>query len=704
MSDDDGWGCGDENECQDDDDDDEWGGGNSDEDVDDIWDEPVSNLNNDERVLADIDDDDDDHDVDNNNDDNESIFHDSVEDAYSSYAASSSASSSSSSSSSSSFFMGGIETPTRDDDSNSAPSQFDICTTAVARTLDQVMEVMDADVLQFAADELVVDTYDKSMLVLSAYGFDRQVLDWEFSQDDGLARIAVKAGLVGCKMIGGVDFVAPTTTTSVDEHDEQVDDGEDCSVCWNPLGSVAALCCGHRYCRTCWRDHIHAKLCSDGESRVLCMAPGCGAAVPLSFAGLFRCACPTDSVTKMRKALLRLYIGGKRMLQCSNRRCEALIENRDEAAAVRCQRCDFVFCWACRKSGLEYADHRPATCKQRRIWDEKETELAEDASMNFIKNNARKCPFCPNWQIRVPGSCNHIVCGRNTHGTTQGQSSGCGKAWCWFCCRPWSECGYSCNQEGKQKFERDRAEAAAYKEKFLRFFDRYHDTSGWLKEHAGALLRDADIRAQQYEGAVETFSNLDPRTFSSRLFDKGARAEIEGRRLLLNTYIVSYFMKEHPRLAFFEMCQSKLEETSDRLVRVNRVPIDKLSEHKLRKAIELSQKWTRSMRATINEIVRDQEDGESDDDDDDDERAIGKGKERISHSSGDENEQGDQDQDLVQAQLELMQATGWTDEDMNDPELVAAIEASLKASSPSRSSSSSSSSVVRRVRRLFGSK
>jgi len=53
-----------------------------------------------------------------------------------------------------------------------------------------------------------------------------------------------------------------------------------CAVCFSEMGQledVAMSCCGHRFCRTCWHQHLTLGI-NEGQSRRLkCMAPQCGA-------------------------------------------------------------------------------------------------------------------------------------------------------------------------------------------------------------------------------------------------------------------------------------------------------------------------------------------------------------------------------------------------------------------------------------------
>ena len=464
-------------------------------------------------------------------------------------------------------------------------------------TADQLAQRVEEFVLRFytGSGEWIVDSRDAAFLLLLRYKWNTEKILNLASDNRDL--VLCEAGIVA-------EHPEPHLLPSAHPLSSSQSPPASCPVCWEDVESNSALVCGHQYCAQCWTDHIHAVVCTEAGLEIPCMHPSCNVLVPLSFAERHSCSvCPTPSARNHYLSIVRDYCMKRRIVQCASPPCQLWVENFFEEPGVTCA-CGFSFCFSCRLNEREFEDHFPVTCRQRYEWGEKEQSLSEDASMNYIKQHARRCPFCNNMQIRVENTCNHIICGRHTHDDSQ-VVRGCGKAWCWFCRKPWSECGYGCNSTGQEQFQADQNEAEI-KAKFLRFFDRYQSTLAWLQKDAATLRAKGLEKAEELHATPESYRHLTTeRVDIGALLEEAVETEIAGRKLLLNTYILSYFMNNHPRLEFFQTCQSKIEEVTDKLVEINRKELAALDLKELRKTMLLSREWTKSMKTTIGEILAD---------------------------------------------------------------------------------------------------
>lgn len=371
---------------------------------------------------------------------------------------------------------------------------------------------------------------------------------------------------------------------------------EICSVCWENMANES-LSCGHKHCSDCWTDHIHSSVCIEGKMSISCMTKGCSIKIPLSFLENHQCDCSTNSYDHVYQSLIRDFCKYRPIVQCPSPTCLLWVDNVKKSSSVLCQ-CGFRFCFECRIHDREFPDHAPITCDQQLEWSRREASLQEDASMRYIRSNAKQCPRCGTAQIRIPGTCSHLRCGGHTHGSSDQPIHGCGLEYCYHCRRPWKEClDYKCNRNSAQEDDTE----AKNNERFILFFSKYDDTQIWLKNGIQPLISDCYERIDQYLQQPSMYTKLKCDD-AEHLLKSAVAAEISGKQLLLNTYILSYFMKESPALQMFQECQSKLEQLSDTIFNLNRKPLHELDKDELRKARDESKNWNAAMVKTLTQI------------------------------------------------------------------------------------------------------
>lgn len=329
------------------------------------------------------------------------------------------------------------------------------------------------------------------------------------------------------------------------------------------------------------------------------MAPKCNVVVPLSFLEVHPCDCPTTSHAAAYAAVVRDFVRCRSIVQCASRTCDLWVENPRREQSVLCK-CGFRFCFECRLQDREFPDHAPVTCQQQLEWSQKASSLQEDANMKFILSNTRKCPHCGHRQQKTENSCKHVRCGGNTYSQNETMAGSCGKDFCWSCGRKWAECMQSyCNR--KNDNEEEIESEIENNKRFLAFFSRYHDVEAWLSTGVAPLISTTLERVTVYLTDPEAYPLLKG-DGTEELLKSAVAAEIKGKQILLNTYILSYFLKASPGLALYEECQFKLEQLNESIFKLNRLPLDQLNRVELLKVRDESRRWNAAMVETLAQL------------------------------------------------------------------------------------------------------
>jgi len=169
---------------------------------------------------------------------------------------------------------------------------------------------------------------------------------------------------------------------------------------------VVTLNCGHEFCADCYTRYVKARVTTESESRVSCMAAKCNVLLPESI--ILQLSEPAV-VTSFRRLQQDNFMRDHEYLKwCPQPKCEQVVEChvpssqlRRIAPTVLCQ-CKNTFCFGC---GL--ADHQPAVCMIAKNWLKKCADDSETA--NWIHVNTKECPKCHS-TIEKSGGCNHMIC------------------------------------------------------------------------------------------------------------------------------------------------------------------------------------------------------------------------------------------------------------------------------------------------------
>jgi ariadne-1 len=194
---------------------------------------------------------------------------------------------------------------------------------------------------------------------------------------------------------------------------------------------------------------------------------------------------------------------------------------------IKCQ-CGYLFCFKCLRE-----THRPCDCEMIQMWEDKSKSEGENTKWLLV--NTKQCPQCHKYIEKNQG-CNHMTCRK--------EAGGCGYEFCWICLGEWKPHGtswYKCekynpNEVDKQK-EKMRLDTKYELEKYANYFDSYSQEENALKY--AYKLTD---KIKTYKKSLENEKNQPH--LELIFLDDALQTVINCHRILKNTYIFGYYMKE----------------------------------------------------------------------------------------------------------------------------------------------------------------
>ncbi|CAL2034162.1 unnamed protein product [Caenorhabditis brenneri] len=282
-----------------------------------------------------------------------------------------------------------------------------------------------------------------------------------------------------------------------------------CDVCCSKV-MVLGLRCQHMACLNCWSNYLTAKI-KNKLYMISCIEYGCVMLITNEILGNFLSS-PKLKFTH-QKLIKYSYMNSDPSLAWCNIECGMAVR-RSTNDTVVCS-CGSTFCFLCRSDA-----HYPATCRQLRLWEKQllNPDNSDGISLYWISLNTKECPKCfvP---TQKDGGCSHMTC------------TGCRYQYCWICSQKWGTHPRfgGCNQSDTtmKQFKPNPRENS---DVFAHCFARYEHHKKFLKGDRWVLS------ANKIQNTL-----------------------VECRRVLMNSYVFGYYLKEGTYTSSLEKYQQKLE-------------------------------------------------------------------------------------------------------------------------------------------------
>ena len=327
--------------------------------------------------------------------------------------------------------------------------------------------------------------------------------------------------------------------------------GDTCLVCFEEKDdNFYCLSCGHQFCSGCWTEYLLEKLQSPlGALQVKCQQEGCTCIVPEEIYRKFI----KDKVLleKLDKAISKNFINRNEDLrQCPNPHCHLYVKsNMHSAREIKCK-CGTSYCFKCSKES-----HRPCTCEMFEKWQNLNNNSKNDDK--WILANTKECPHC-HQKIEKSQGCNYMLCDK--------RAGGCGHAFCYVCETDWakhSQDHFNCNKytEAVKNKEKNAQKIKEQLKRYDFYFSRFVDNEKAVEIVDKKLREDIGEKLN----VLVTLKNLS--ILETQFIIDALETVINGKRLLKNTYIFGYYMKDNDKKDYFEHEQGILQYWTEELHR-----------------------------------------------------------------------------------------------------------------------------------------
>ncbi|WCJ41085.1 RING/U-box protein with C6HC-type zinc finger [Euphorbia peplus] len=181
--------------------------------------------------------------------------------------------------------------------------------------------------------------------------------------------------------------------------------------------------CLHRYCFSCMRKHVQAKLFHGILPK--CPHQGCTSELSLKSSTKFL---TSELLETMRERIKEASIPVSYRVYCPYPRCSALMSKKeiDGSGAQKCLECPGFFCVSCKVPW-----HKNMSCARYKRLNP--NAPAEDVELKSLatRNSWRQCVKC-SYMIEFAGGCYHIICR-------------CGFEFCYKCGAEWRKKKATCS-------------------------------------------------------------------------------------------------------------------------------------------------------------------------------------------------------------------------------------------------------------------
>ena len=327
--------------------------------------------------------------------------------------------------------------------------------------------------------------------------------------------------------------------------------GNTCLTCFEEKNDTFfSLNCGHQFCGECWKEYLLEKLKNPlGCLFAKCQQAGCTCIVPEDVYKKFI----TDKIQleKLDKAIFKNFINrNEDFKQCPNPKCHFYVKSTMHSPREINCKCGTTYCFKCSKD-----THRPCSCEMFEKWLRMNDTAKNDDK--WIEANTKECPHC-HQKIEKSKGCNYMLCDK--------KAGGCGHAFCYVCETDWtkhSQDHFTCNKY-TDAVKKKEQKADQLKEQLKRtdfYYKRY------MHNKKACEILDKQTREDIGEkiNLLVTLKNMP--ILEMKFVNEAIDTTIKGKRLLKNTYIFGYYMKDNEKKQYFEHEQGILQYWTEELHR-----------------------------------------------------------------------------------------------------------------------------------------
>ncbi len=330
------------------------------------------------------------------------------------------------------------------------------------------------------------------------------------------------------------------------------ENGDSCLTCYEEKNDTFySLNCGHQFCGDCWFEYLKEKLKNPlGALTTKCQKYGCTCVVPEDVFKKFF-ANNKALLERLDKAIYKNFINhNDDFNQCPNPKCHFYSKSTMHSAReINCV-CGTTYCFKCSKD-----THRPCSCEMFEKWLRMNDTAKNDDK--WIEANTKECPNC-HQKIEKSIGCNYMLCDKRV--------GGCGHAFCYVCETDWSKHSqdhFKCNKYTDAVKNKEQ-KANKLKEQLKRtefYFKRY------MNNKKACEILDKETREDIGEkiNILVTLKNMP--ILEMKFVNEAIDTTIKGKKLLKNTYIFGYYMKDNEKKDYFEHEQGILQYWTEELHR-----------------------------------------------------------------------------------------------------------------------------------------
>lgn len=323
-----------------------------------------------------------------------------------------------------------------------------------------------------------------------------------------------------------------------------------CPICYSELDNNSiGLKCNHKFCKDCYTEYLQTRLVDDPLTIIASPCPLKDCNLIVTFSIFEQCLkSDTKSWNKYHKFLLKNYTEANSDIKwCPNPNCGICIRVPGHGMKeIKCQ-CGTVFCFKCLRE-----THRPCDCEMITQWERKNNSNSEN--VKWLLLNTKQCPKCHKYIEKNQG-CNHMTC--------QKKAGGCGYEFCWICLGEWKKHGtsyYKCDfkKEDDPKKTKEMSNTKFELERYVNYFEQYMN-----HDKAQKLAIKLIPKIEEYKELLSADKNVP--FLELQFLNEAINTVIDCRRMLKNSYVFGYYLKQCKEIALYEHLQSLLDSNTDRL-------------------------------------------------------------------------------------------------------------------------------------------